>query len=67
MEYIIGVSIGLVGVGFNKDFESWVVVKDKGSNKYDGWKYGEFKEEVRNFCGIGVDYLYWNEGFRENI
>lgn len=58
LEYITGASTGLAGVGLNKDFESWVAVKDKGSNKHDGWKHGELKEEARNFCGTGADHLY---------
>lgn len=40
-------------MALDEDFESWMVLKDKWTNKGNAWKYCELKEEVRSFHGTG--------------
>lgn len=39
--FVVGASMWLIGVALNKDFENWMVLKGKWSNKDNAWKYSE--------------------------
>lgn len=40
-------------MGLDRDFESWVALKDKWTNKDNAWKYYKLKEEARSSHGTG--------------